>query len=84
MNMVLPEFCTGYLLQLRTLGVAFQTVFSGVAEIIFPTFVLLLLPIHLAIGIIEGHVTVMVAGFVWKARPEILEKAAAEEPVGIL
>ena len=31
-------------------------------------------PIHLAIGVVEGIVTAAVVTFVWRARPEILER----------
>ena len=34
-----------------------------------------MLPIHLAIGIVEGLVTAAVVSFVWKAHPEILALA---------
>ena len=49
-----------------------ETLFSGISELSFSTFVLLMLPIHLAIGIVEGLVTAAVVSFVWKAHPEIL------------
>ncbi|MEW5736519.1 MAG: energy-coupling factor ABC transporter permease [Thermodesulfobacteriota bacterium] len=53
-------------------AVVMETVFSGITELPFFTFVLLMLPIHLAIGIVEGLVTAGVLTFVWKARPEIM------------
>jgi cobalt/nickel transport system permease protein len=59
-------------LQLGAFGVVLETVFSGISELPFGTFILLMQPIHLAIGIIEGLVTAAVVGFVWKARPELL------------
>jgi cobalt/nickel transport system permease protein len=67
-------------LQLGALGVVAETVLSGVSELTFSTFVLLMLPIHLAIGIIEGLVTASLVGFVSRTRPEILE--AATESAG--
>ena len=39
-------------------------------------------PIHLAIGIVEGLVTASIINFVFKARPELLEKVAAGEAFG--
>ena len=63
-------------------SVVLQTLFSGKTELPFGTFVLLMQPIHLAIGIGEGLVTAAVIAFVWKARPEILEKSAAGEAFG--
>ncbi|MGA1868522.1 MAG: energy-coupling factor ABC transporter permease [bacterium] len=71
-------------LQLGALGVVIETVLSGISELPFLTFILLMQPIHLAIGIIEGLVTVAVVLFVWKARPEILERVEASESFGKL
>ncbi len=56
-------------------AVVLETLFSGISELPFFTFILLMLPIHLAIGGVEGLVTAAVVTFVWKARPEILEMA---------
>lgn len=58
-------------LQLGAFSVVLETVFSGISELPFRVFVLLMQPIHLAIGIVEGIVTAAVVTFVWKARPEI-------------
>ena len=69
-------------LQLGAFGVVFETVFSGISELPFRTFVLLMQPIHLAIGIIEGLVTAAVVMFVWNERPEILNAASGFEPIG--
>jgi cobalt/nickel transport system permease protein len=62
-------------LQMGAFGVVMETWFSGISELPFLTFVLMMQPIHLAIGIVEGLVTATVVAFVWKARPEILEMA---------
>ena len=64
-------------LQLGSFSVVLQTLFSGVTELPFDTFVLLMQPIHLAIGFIEGLATSAVVLFVWKARPEIVEAVSA-------
>lgn len=69
-------------LQLGALSVVLETVLSGISELPFKTFVLLMQPIHLAIGIIEGLITAAVVGFVWKARPEILESVVFARPIG--
>jgi len=69
-------------LQLGAFSVVVQTAFSGITELPFNTFVLLMQPIHLAIGIVEGLVTAAVVSFVWKARPEIVEKAASGKAAG--
>jgi len=69
-------------LQLGALSVVLETVFSGISELPFKTFLLLMLPIHLAIGVVEGLVTAAVVGFVRKARPEIIEKSILGKPCG--
>jgi cobalt/nickel transport system permease protein len=63
-------------LQLGPFGVVMQTLLSGISELPFVTFVLLMQPIHLAIGVVEGIVTATLVSFVWKARPEILDVSA--------
>lgn len=69
-------------LQLGSFSVVLETVLSGKTELPFGTFVLLMQPIHLAIGVVEGLVTAAVVTFVWQARPEILEKTAVGEALG--
>ncbi len=69
-------------LQLGAFSVVLETLFSGKTELPFSTFILLMQPIHLAIGVVEGLVTAAVIGFVWQARPEIIEKAALGEVLG--
>ncbi len=69
-------------LQLGAFSVVLQTLFSGVSELPFSTFVLLMQPIHLAIGIVEGLATIAVVLFVWKARPEIIKAAIESTPIG--
>jgi cobalt/nickel transport system permease protein len=71
-------------LQLGAFGVVMETLFSGKTELPFGTFVLFMQPIHLAIGVVEGLVTAAVVSFVWKARPEIIEKAALNQALGTL
>jgi len=69
-------------LQMGAFGVVLETLFSGKTELPFGTFVALMQPIHLAIGVVEGLVTSAVVAFVWKARPEIIEKASFGEAIG--
>lgn len=69
-------------LQLGAFGVVLETLFSGKTELPFGAFVLLMQPIHLAIGIVEGLVTAAVVSFVWKARPELLDRTVAGQPLG--
>jgi cobalt/nickel transport system permease protein len=63
-------------LQIGAVGVVLQTVASGVTELPLAAFLAMMLPIHLAIGLIEGFVTAGVIVFVLKAQPEILERTA--------
>lgn len=60
-------------LQLGALGVVLETTLSGVSSLPFSAFVLVMLPIHLAIGVVEGLVTGAVIVFVRAAQPEILD-----------
>lgn len=69
-------------LQLGAFSVVLETVSSGISALPFKTFVLLMQPIHLAIGIVEGLITAAVVSFVWKARPEIMDHAALDQPIG--
>jgi cobalt/nickel transport system permease protein len=59
-------------LQMGAFGVVLETVASGISSLPFSTFVAMMQPIHLGIGIVEGLVTASVVSFVYKARPEIL------------
>jgi cobalt/nickel transport system permease protein len=63
-------------LQLGALAVVLETVASGISALPFNTFALFMLPIHLAIGIVEGVVTATVVSFVRTTRPGILPTAA--------
>ncbi len=67
-------------LQLGAFFVVLQTLLSGVSELPFGPFLMLMQPIHLAIGIVEGLVTAAVVGYVWKARPEILAAPGGKVP----
>ncbi len=69
-------------LQFGSLGVVLQTVASGVSSLPFNTFLLLMQPIHLAIGVVEGIVTALVVSFVYRTRPEVLQSVLQEKPLG--
>lgn len=69
-------------LQLGAFGVVVETVASGISSLPFSTFVIIMQPIHLAIGIVEGLVTASVISFVYRAKPEILQSALAARPIG--
>ncbi len=69
-------------LQMGAFGVVLETVFSGISALPFLTFVAMMQPIHLAIGIVEGVVTAAVVSFVYKARPEIIQSTLELSPMG--
>ena len=69
-------------LQLGAFSVVMETLLSGKSELPFGAFVLMMQPIHLAIGIVEGFVTAGVVNYVFSARPEIPESRAASCPLG--
>ncbi|MBA4422149.1 MAG: cobalamin biosynthesis protein CbiM [Syntrophus sp. (in: bacteria)] len=69
-------------LQLGAFSVVMETLLSGKSELPFGAFVLLMQPIHLSIGIVEGFITAGVINYVQGARPEILESMAASRPMG--
>jgi len=62
-------------LQLGAFAVVLQTVASGISALPLGTFLAFMLPIHLAIGIVEGVVTAAVISFVRAARPGVLPTA---------
>jgi len=57
-------------LQLGPLAVVLETWLSGISSLPVGTFLLLMLPIHLAIGAVEGVVTVALLSFFRTVRPE--------------
>ncbi len=60
-------------LQLGAFSVVIETLLSGRSELPFSSFLLMMQPIHLGIGLIEGFVTAGVINFVKAAQPEIIE-----------
>lgn len=62
-------------LQLGSFAVVLETFFSGKTELPFGTFLMMMQPIHLAIGVIEGLLTSAVITFLWNMRPELLENS---------
>lgn len=59
-------------LQLGAFSVCLETLASGVTELPFLTFITVMQPIHLAIGLVEGLITAAVLCFVYEARPQLL------------
>jgi cobalt/nickel transport system permease protein len=69
-------------LQAGAAGVALQTAVSGISSLSLTTFAALLLPIHAAIGIVEGLVTAALLLFLLRSRPDLLPSAPAGGPAG--
>jgi cobalt/nickel transport system permease protein len=68
-------------LQLGAFSVVVETLLSGKTSIPFGTFLLLMQPIHLAIGIVEGLITAAVLVFVVKQEPSIINAALETGPI---
>jgi cobalt/nickel transport system permease protein len=68
-------------LQLGAFSVVLETLLSGKSALPFTTFLLMMQPIHLAIGIVEGFVTAGVINHVRAVRPEILDSSASSTPL---
>lgn len=62
-------------LQLGAFMVVLETQVSGITALPFGTFVALMQPIHLAIGLVEGIITALVVIFIHETRPELLDTA---------
>ena len=69
-------------LQLGAFCVVLETLLSGITELPFSRFALMMMPIHLAIGLVEGIVTAAILGFVHSMRPEILESVDNRTRIG--
>jgi len=68
-------------LQLGAFSVVLQTALSGRSELPVGAFLLLMQPVHLVIGLVEGFVTAGVVGYVGRARPGLLESASGAGPL---
>ncbi len=58
--------------QLGALGVVLETQLSGISSLPLASFLWLMQPIHLAIGLMEGLATAALVAFVHQARPDLL------------
>lgn len=63
-------------LQMGAFSVSAETYLSGITQLPFSAFLLLMQPLHLAIGLVEGLITAAVLGFVYENRPELLRQPA--------
>lgn len=71
-------------LQLGAFSVVLETLASGITDLPFKTFLLLMQPIHLAISLVEGVITAAVVSYVWKARPAVIEAVQGDAPSGVV
>jgi cobalt/nickel transport system permease protein len=60
-------------LQLGALSVVLETKLSGISELPLSTFFLMMQPIHLAIGLVEGIATAGIVIYVRSLRPDIVD-----------
>jgi len=67
-------------LQLGAFAVVLETTLSGISSLPTKTFLMLMQPIHLAIGAVEGLATAAILLFLRKARPDLLDRGAAGSP----
>lgn len=68
-------------LQLGAFSVVLETTISGITELPFGTFVGIMQPIHLAVGLVEGLITTAVLLFIYEVRPELLRDVDEEGKV---
>lgn len=64
-------------LQLGAFGVVIETQLSGVSSLPLGTFLWLMQPIHLAIGLVEGMATAAIVAFILGARPDLIDAISA-------
>lgn len=69
-------------LQFGALGVVLETAASGISSLSIGTFLLLMQPIHLVIGLVEGLATVSLVLFLRRARPDLILGAGLAATVG--
>jgi cobalt/nickel transport system permease protein len=65
-------------LEFGAFSVVIQTILSGNSDLPFTTFVLFMLPIHLAVGAVEGAVTWAVLSFVNKVQPSLIAETSVQ------
>jgi len=72
-------------LGLGAAAVALETRLSGISSLPFRTFLAALVPLHLAIGLVEGAATLAVVRFLTRARPELLREGTGPRwPAAVL
>ena len=66
-------------LQMGAFSVVLETSLSGITELPFGSFVMLMQPIHLAIGLVEGLATSAILVFVHSTSPDLIKGVEKEE-----
>jgi cobalt/nickel transport system permease protein len=69
-------------LVLGALGVVGETAASGISTVPIGPFLLLMVPVHAAIGVVEGLATAAVLGVLWRARPGLALPGAPVRSLG--
>lgn len=67
-------------LQFGAFSVVVETLLSGITELPFGSFVLLMQPIHLIIGLIEGIATAGILCFIYQSNPTLLDGMVDQNP----
>ena len=67
-------------LQFGAFSVVVETLLSGITELPFGSFVLLMQPIHLGIGLIEGIATAAILCFIYQSNPTLLDGMGEQNP----
>ena len=70
-------------LQMGSFGVVLETLLSGRTELPFSTFILLMQPIHLAIGLVEGLITGALILYIYRNTPELLDHDLQKQSAGV-
>ncbi|MEG0143600.1 MAG: energy-coupling factor ABC transporter permease [Akkermansia sp.] len=60
-------------LQLGAFAVVLETYFSGISDLPLDRFAMLMQPIHLAIGVVEGMATAALILFIYRMQPSLLQ-----------
>ncbi len=92
--MIISILGSVFTLQLGAFSVSVETFASGITQLPFSAFLATMLPIHLAIGFVEGLITGCVLCFLYEARPSLLwfvstksnteEKISLKSSIGIM
>lgn len=77
---IVTTFSAVTAMSLGAFAVVIETVLSGRTELPFINFLMVMIPIHIAIGFVEGIVTFFVLEFVYQQRPDIALISKSDQP----